>query len=362
MSIYDEVFNLCNNLGKGIKIKDYKHINLKTIKPNYINRIMDNAEKINELYILLYNSNLPSIQRTPSGGIAVHNIHHASCAYDIEEVYTEKDVFKGIIITVIIKTYLFVFNCGMFSTDKSTLSGAKAFNEFKKECKRYNIDITKYYIDNGKAIKETIPSPKIKFNNKYMYKRLQHVNHIDLNHAWSAGLVNEYPEFKPVMEALNNKDKLLSSIALGFMQSQYINYKLAHFAKAGIVWCNNKIFELMQKLYEQDFEVIGINTDGIWYIDLRNENRLYHDEEERPGIGYYKTDHIDCELAAYGNGQYWFKENGKFNVRARGYYIYEQQKPRELWDEIDFDMAMRNEASIKFIKGRGFVIHYVTNR
>lgn len=357
MSVYDKVYDLCTKLGPGKKLSGYLHINKKNVKPSYITKIIENAEQINELYLTLYNSKLSKIQRTPSGGIAKHNIKHAACAWDIEEVRTEKGVFKGVIITVIINGYIFIFNCGMFTANNSTLSGKKAFLQFKKACRDNNIDLDSYAIENGKEVKETIPSPKIKFNNKYKFKKIYHVNHIDINHAWSAGVIDKYPEFTPVMEQLNTQDKLLSSMALGYCQSEYVDYKFSHLSKAGIVWCNNKIFELITRLYENKFEVIGINTDGIWYIDAKNQGRIYHDDDEKPGTGNWKTDHIDCELCAYSNGQYWFRENGKFNVRARGYYIYEQQKPRDQWDEIDFDRAMRNQTSIKFIKGRGFVIH-----
>ena len=355
----DMLYDLCNKLGKGTKTKGYLNIDRRKASPVYITRIIENVNDINALCQALWDVdfNLAKIERTPSGAIKKHNIHHAGGAYDIREVYTSNGTFKGITITVILYNTIFVFKCGMFTVDGKKVHGSTAFRAFKDACKEHGIVLEDYAINNGQQVKKTIPKAIIKFSNQFMYKKLQHVHHIDFNHAWSAGFVEAFPEFAPVMEVLNKKDKVLSSMTLGYCQSEYCGYKYSHFAKAGIEWCNNKIRELCGKLEADGYIIVGINTDGIWYMDSTEENRVYHDENEGKLTGQWKTDHVNCELRAYSDGQYWFRENGKFNVKARGYYQYEQIKPREEWDEFDFDKAMSGQTSILFIKGRGFVIH-----
>ena len=352
----DLLYELCCKLAIKTKTQGYLTLNQRNSKPVTITTIIERLDDINGLCKALWESDLYPIQRTPSGGIAKHNIHHAGGAYDIREVKRTDGTFKGIIITVLLNNSIFVLKCGMFSVKDKKVHGSSAFQQFKKLCQQHGITLEDYAIENGEQVKKTIPKSLIKFNTSYLFKRLQHVHHIDLNHAWSAGFTNKYPEFKDVMEELNKKDKVLSSMTLGYCQSEYCNFKYSHFAKAGIEWCRNKILEISKKLQDDGYIIVGWNTDGIWYMDGTNQQRIYHDEEEGKLTGQWKTDHIDCELRAYSDGQYWFKENGKFNVRARGYYQYEQIKPRELWDEFDFDKAMSCQTKIIFIKGRGFVI------
>lgn len=357
MNERDEIFQKCMLLGTGTNTKGFLKVNQHKASANYITRILENKEQINELCVMLWNSQLRQIQRTNSGGIAKHNIHHASGAYDIQVIHTQRNIFKGIIITVLLYNTIFVFHCGMFSVNNKRINGLTAFRKFTTLCKQYNIDLTKYRITNGEEIKATIPKSFIYFERDYKLKNILHVNHIDLNHAWSAGFINSYPEFIPIMEELNREDKVLSSMVLGVCQSQYVKYEYSHFAKAGIEWCNNKILEISKELSDNHFKVIGCNTDGIWYIDELNQSRIFHNSEEGTQTGQWKTDHVDCELCAYSDGQYWFKENGKFNVKARGFYAYEQIKSREEWNEYDFDKAMSNQTFIYFKKGVGFEVY-----
>lgn len=353
----EELFALCIKLGKCYSTKGFLNVNQRAAKPNYITRVIENVEEINTLLNALWSSDLHPIMRTKLGAIKRHNIHHAGGAYDVEEVITERGVFKGIKITVLLNNRIFIYNCGMFSVKNKTITGIKAYRKFKELCAKYDIDLESYAIPNGEEVKATIPKSKICMNPKYLYEKLEHVNHIDLNHAWAAGFIKEYPEFTPVMEELNKRDKVLSSMTLGYMQSQYCGYKYSHFSKAGIVWCNNKIDELTNQLESNGFEIIGYNTDGIWYRDINGAARIYHSDEERPGTGYWKTDHKDCEFYAHSDGQYWYREDGNFHVVARGYYMYEQEKARELWDEDDFYKAMNGETTMTFIMGKGFMVH-----
>ena len=58
---------------------------------------------------------------------------------------------------------------------------------------------------------------------------------------------------------------------------------MAHVAKAGIEWNNNHIDDLADKLIKSGREIIGFNTDGIWY-----QGDVYHDSNEGVGLGKWK--------------------------------------------------------------------------
>lgn len=354
MSIYDKVFKACSELGVGQKYSFLEYDQFVK-KPNIIKQIVTNKDKINDLYLLLKNSKLPNIKRNPKGSIAKHNIHHAAGAWDVQEIYTAKNVFKGVIITVLIKGYTFVFKCGSFGTANSDLNGFKCFSKFKKTCEKHNIDLKKYESDKGIEIKQQIQSPYIK--NFKQLKIINNVNHIDLNQAWPSEICKIYPEFKPVFADLRSENKLLADIALGFCQSEHCDYKYADLARIGINGCNNTIKNLVSKLIANMFEIIGINTDGIYYKDLTEANRLYHDEGEGSGLGQWKTDYIGYDFCAYSDGQYWLRKGAEFIVKARGTYAYELKKPRELWNAEDFDEAMKSLIMINWDKERGFVIY-----
>ena len=351
----ERIYELCLNLGAGTATKGFLNADRYKARPVYITSIIRNVDAINALYQALIHSTLPIIERSPTGAIAKHNIHHASGAYDVREVTTKKGIFKGIIITVLLFNRIFVFKCGMFSVKDKKDTGFKAFREFCSRIKAMGKTLDDYKIENGEEVKESISSPYIKFLRKY--QKIQHVNHMDMVCAWGSGFAKAFPEFETIIKEMEQKDKILPSVFLGYCQSEYCDYAFSHFAKAGIEFCNKKMQEYTEQLEAQDFEIIGYNTDGIWYVDKLEQGRLFHNDEEGNGLGQWRNDHVDCELCAYGDGQYWFREDGKFNVRARGYYYYEQEKPREEWDEKDFDRAMSCETSVTFIRGRGFVIH-----
>ena len=104
-------------------------------------------------------------------------------------------------------------------------------------------------------------------------------------------------------------------------------------------------------------EEVGINTDGIWYQAKNGDFRLYHDENEGGELGQWKNDHQDCEFLAYSDGQYWYKEKGKFHPVARGFYSYERIKAREEWNEADFDFAIGSQIIVEWDPEEGFITY-----
>lgn len=351
-SVYDKIYDKCAKLSAGQHF-DFMRYDQCVKKPVILKHVIRDKDFINDLYKTLLKSPLRHIDRTKGGSIRKSNIHHAAGAWDIKKVYTEANVFKGVIITVVVKGTVFVFKCGQFGVQNSEMTGRRAFRIFEKECERQGIDLAKYAVSNGKEIKAEIQSPIIRVFNKY--RELGGVHHLDLNSAWASNCCAKYPELKPVFETLYKRDKMIVNMALGFCQSQYCGYKYSELPKAGINGTNDVIFDLISKMTLEGFEVVGVNTDGIWYNDPTGQNRLYTDENEGEGFGKWKTDHKNCVFDAYGDGQYWFEENGEFNVRARGYYLYEAEKPRDQWDKVDFDKAMAGVAVLLWDDEEGFV-------
>lgn len=324
-------------------------------EPNYYVHLIKEKDSINAFYQALRNSNLAQIKRTPSGSIKSHEICHVAGAYDVRKVITEAGVFKGVIITVILKGYVFVYKCGAFKVDKSELTGVAAFRKFKKACERHGINLDEYADADGKGVKQDIESPSIQLF-VTPCKLYQHVNHIDINNAYPAGVVKDYPEFAPVFAYLRAKDKLIGDMALGYCQSQYAGYKYSKLAKAGVNNTKDYVFKLVERLWNANYDVLLTNTDGIYYTNKKEPYKLYHDADEGDGLGKWRHDIIDADFMPYSAGQYWFKDADGFHPRARGFYTYEMIKPREEWDEFDFDKAVGSLAVIIWDDERGFDI------
>lgn len=351
--MYEDIYKLCASIGKGQKF-DFGMYDQYIKTPTIIQKMSELESKANPLYKALKKSGMHQIKRTPKGGIAKHYLPHSVGAYDVQEVITENDIFKGVIITVIVKGEVFVFKCGLMSAKNSTLTGTKAFAKFKKMCLQQGVELEDYAVDNGKEVKQQIEPPIIRVFHKY--DLLRHVNHIDVNSSWGAFCGKEYPALFDIFANLREQDKMLGNLALGYCQSQYCSYRLSKLAKAGINGTNKFILDKVAKLWDNDFEIVGINTDGIWYRDNKEQGRLFHDEDEGHIIGQYKHDHIDCDFRGYSEGNYWYKENGIFHPVARGFYGYELKKPRSEWDEIDFDKAMRGgECMMRWDDKEGFI-------
>lgn len=354
MNSAERIYRLCAGLATGQKFGFLKY-DQQIRTPQIFKHVIKERETINGLYQALRESRLGTIERTANGSIKKWNVHHAGGAWDVQQTITAKGVFKGVIITVIVRGTVFVFKCGAFGVEGSDMHGRKAFRALTSECKRQGVDLEKYAVADGERVKGEIEKPIIKVFKRY--REIQHVHHLDINSAWASACAAEFPELRGVFERLYAKDKAIVNMALGFCQSEYCGYRFAALAKAGINGTNERIINLMTKLTMADFEVVAVNTDGIWYYDCKDAGRVYTDEDEGKGFGKWKTDHRDCVFDGYSNGQYWFIEDGKFNVRARGYYTYEQKKPREEWDKEDFDKAMASVTTLYWDEKEGFVVY-----
>lgn len=316
-------------------------------KPNRNPHLSVCSDEFNTIVQSCRKLKLLPIVRTPSGSIKKNRVDLATGSYDVQVIRNSKNnVLKGFIVTIILGRKIWVFKYGYIAAKGSNMTGHKAYNEFLDTCKDLGIDIEKYALPEEEALKykNQIESPMIM--NFQQNKEIPHVNHIDLNAAWPSAICEKYPELEPVYSKLTKDAK---NCLNGYLQSKYISYKYAKLAMTGVNGCNVNIRRLWKALHEQDFGICGINTDGIWYYDKLNQNRLYHDKNEGSGFHKWKHDYTDCIWYASSDGQYYFETpEGKFEVRARGYYTYEAIKPREEWTKEDYFKAIMTLCDIYY--------------
>lgn len=218
--------------------------------------------------------------------------------------------------------------------DSKSITGLQAFIMFREYCKSWGIDLKKYEIDNGEEVKKTIPKYLIKLEPRcrdFIFKGNAH--HIDFHSSFPGGLANTYPEFKPVLEHLYKErkndpvKKAILNYAIGYMQSlSACQARWAHLSKAAIEDNNNRVLSMVDKLRQGGRTVVGLNTDGIWYV-----GKIYHGEGEGSGLGQWENDHINCDLRYKTAGCYEFVENGIYHPVVRGLTSYDAIVPRDQW-------------------------------
>lgn len=324
-----------------------RYCKTNNIKPN----LYQDYELANQLISNCKKFEFVHIERTPSGAIMRHRYSSLYGAYDIKAVplRTNAEIVKGYILTILYRNKYWKFSFGSLKS-KTEDGGFGAWCRFKEACEKNDIDLERYKIDNGEEVKAEIKAPMIQL---FSRKRLQHVNHLDFHAAYPSVIIDKYPEFKPVFDSLR---KPLGDIAVGYMQSKYINYQYAHLAKLAVNAVVDKITFLHFDLEMNGFEVVCHNTDGIWYYDKTGKNRLYHNEEEGHGYGKWEHDHLDCEFQGFSDRQYFYYENDKFNPVLSGYYKKDIEKPREEWTENDFLEAVMSKQHIYFDKDKELFI------
>ena len=208
-----DIFQRLASLGVGIR--QGRTPNQNSSHPVDLTFTERDVAKFNKVYLLLYHSDLHTIVRTPSGGIAV-------CK---ENMYAW-DIYKnncGIRITAVLDGFLFVWRLGRPKYNQSDMKGWKAWRIFCKLCDDYGIDLKNMAISDGARVKATIEKPYIRM--LLCHKRLENVHHIDFHSSYGSGLALTHPEFRPVIEKMYfdrrtkpiYKDVLVCII--GYMQS-----------------------------------------------------------------------------------------------------------------------------------------------
>lgn len=332
------------------------------IKPTRLKFVETDIEKFNEIYKRLLKTDLFTLARTKSGALSVcgKNKLINSCGWDIARTNSM------IRITVIIGGYAWCFKMtGNHSKDEKSnkMSGSIAFRMFYKMCQDEGIDLEdpKYTTEDfkeAKEIKATIPKPLIKINPKLFNKVITNAHHLDYHSSYPSGLIRQFPEFTPVITKLYNgrKDenhpeyKLILNATIGYMQSTICRCRWVKLSKAAICDNNDRIINIAHKLISAKRQIIGYNTDGVWY-----EGEIYHDENEGLTLGTYANDHTNCTFRAKSDGCYEFIENGKYNPVVRGETKLDALKDRTEWEWGDIYKYEATVLRYTFVEGVGIV-------
>lgn len=308
-------------------------------KPIYLAPIPGNEKLFNEIYCFLKQTDMNTIIRTKSGGIAKGPkvLTNNSYAWDLQKSSL------GAMLTIILGGTVYVLKFGTFKGQKAPeIYPSQAFATFDDKCLEYGINLNDYIIDNGPEVKLTIESPMIEMLEYHdeNHPGLTNVHHIDFHNSYPAGLANTHPEFRPVIEefyALRKIDPMYKAVlnyTIGWMQSVKNNRKAewAHLSRDAIADNNKRIDILSCVLEFTGRKIIGYNTDGVWY-----QGEIYHGPGEGTGLGEWENDHVNCLFRAKSNGAYEFIENGKYQAVLRGQSTLDATKPNRkdwVWGDI----------------------------
>lgn len=219
--------------------------------------------------------------------------------------------------------------------DEDEIYGTQALSKLGEILQRkFDIDLNKYRIPNGREVKKEVPHYIIKSNRSFEGLELENCHHIDFHSSFPAGLANTHPEFRPAMEhiySLRKKVPIMKAIlnlSIGMFHSvKQTEAAWAHLAKDAISDNNKRIEKMTERLLDAERTPILWNTDGIWYI-----GEIYHGEGEGCNLGEWENDHTNCRLRIKSKGAYEFIEDGKYYPVIRGRTKLDRVRPREEWE------------------------------
>ena len=309
-----------------------------TMKPNKmlipVNNIGFNDEGVaefNEIYQYCLEQANAGLFRTfittKSQGISIArgNIRGAMWLITVKKTFIE----------ILIRNFdarYYRFIIGYGKEKKNNLAGRQAFQIYKEELLKDNVNLDDLAITNGEEVKQTIPAPRIELN-VAPERTYYNAHHIDLNSAYNAGMMEKFPVLEKSVRRMynlrkqNTEYKNVLNMTQGFMQSQLVGYKFSHISKAGYEYTLRRLAELTEKLEASGRRILSYNTDGIWY-----QGEEYHDDGEGTDIGQWKNDHTDCKIRYKSKGCYEYVENGIYTPVFRGESSYEKVKPRTDWE------------------------------
>lgn len=335
----------------------------KQIKPNRCGLAgakkydLNNPEEVkdfNEIYQTLLDSDLGEMVMTPSGGISV-------CRENRRGVWHLDAYSTGCTILARVEGYTFCYTIGnKREKDKGGIRGMEAFHKFKDICLEKGINLDDYAIDNGEEVKTTIEAPKIsmKFIMSKDDEGIPNCHHIDFHNSYPAGLCNTHPEFRPIVEPLYEArkekpiNKAILNLTIGYMQSLQprVNARWAHLSKDAIADNNRRVEDISRRLEATGREIIGYNTDGIWYC-----GEIYHGEGEGTKLGEWSNDHVNCLFRSKSDGAYEFIEDGVYHPVVRGKTNYDWVEPRDMWKWGDIYRHDANIIKYYFDKNIGVI-------
>lgn len=340
--------------------KDCKKFNQYNIETKHLQFIQTDVDLFNKIYQDILKMEMNDIIRTSSGGIAQRP---ENCyAFDI----VRTNAYCRLTILAYGKAIAFTVGHNVQqSKDGSNITPIKAWKRFVKELALDGINIDDYKIDPafGRIYKSQIEKPPIDI--LITNETIENAHHIDFHSSYPAGLCNTHPEFTPTISRiymLRNEDEMYKAVlnySIGCMQSLKNPWRAqwAHLAKDAI---NNNLIRvkaLASKLKKANRKLLGYNTDGIWY-----QGPIFHDLNEGPNLGQWRTDHKNCIFRAKSKGAYEFKEfdeesgQWKYYPVIRGSTKLDQSKDREDWDWGDIFVEEAQEQIYKFDQNKGLIL------
>lgn len=305
----------------------YRDVNYLRIPVYAVNMTEEGMDEFNEIYFELKELELNKIIRTKSGGISTARKNFVPPMWDV------RSLSSCIEMTILLAEGAWRIQFRVYEKeDKKKVWGRTAFIEFCKVCKKFDIELDDYAIDDGLEVKKSIESPMIDLEAR-PHKVYYGVHHLDLNSSHIAGMVKYHPYLAEPFTWIYEKRKEnpiykdILTHTWGFLQSSMCQARWAHISKDGIRYTNEKLRELTQKLEESGRTVLAHNTDGIWYA-----GEVYHDADEGKNIGQWKNDYVNCMWRAKSKGAYEFiTEDGEYKPVIRGRTRLDKIKPREEW-------------------------------
>lgn len=280
-------------------------------------------------------------ESTPSGGISIkkeHLFYNNSC-YEVRECR----YMHELVICSGEGRARVQYEHGQTPQEKKC-SGHRAYCKLKRELAKDGIDISKYFIDNGKEVTERTPMPMLKLmilpDVKYT-----NVYHLDINSAYPYAMTILYPEWTKTIERIykgREKNKINKSVLVmsyGWFQSRYFGYKLAQVSKFCIDFTIDYLNELTKRI-EEHGSVIAYNTDGIWFQCINEDFIQELEKDASKVLGGYKLDHKKCDIRFKSIGCYEYLENGIYTPVVRGRTNLDDLKPRIEWEWGDIYKAI----------------------
>lgn len=303
-----------------------RHVNYKLLPVT----VTTSVDEFNKVYEFWKRSGIPEgIERTPSGAIK------KPCRLPCWEAQLDNvgaEITACAVIDGVNMFYRLQWRAETVKVNNKTITGAVAFRIFAEELWKDGVDVTASYIKNGAEVKAQIPAPRIELlHPMFVGKTFQNCHHVDINSSYPAGMADCVPKWRPTIERLYSLRKQVPEykavlvFTCGYMQSMSnFGARLAHVSKHAIALNNAKIDRMINYLRSQGCTPLAVNTDGIWYSgELQDINS--------DKLGYWKTDHRNCQLRFKSAGCYEYIEDGKYTPVMRGKCELDKVKPRDQW-------------------------------
>ena len=328
-------------------------VNKKQIKPNYLTLNDKGVAEFNRIYSYCrtHYECAPATRSKGMTNAAKWKFLHRYSVMPGNQCYEMVIVCEEGIYRFIIKNR---------KEDADTVPGTKSCRVIYEKADEHGIDLSRY--EHGtKETKEGIESPLISFllPEKMQGVTLSDCHHLDLNSAYASMIVDEYPELRPMYEDLyshrkENDDfyKHVLNNSIGCWQSEFCvdwrsrskckPYAFANLSKIAINGTRSRIHSLIFKMIDKGCLPVLTNTDGIWY-----KGPIYHDEDEGPGLGQWKNDHVNCRLLVRSKGAYQYEECGETHTVVRGTSNLDLVMDRKDWK---FGDIMKHDMSVEKYK------------